>query len=784
MPQAPLQNIDSIIFDLENVASYCQNALNQCQGVLDLLRATQGTRHARPLHHHTPVASNHQLPSSHQLPSNHHLSAGTSLLGGTSRDHDSRKSFVDLGIRWDAEDYNTNQGIEASIFDLSTKHRNGPPSNGAASAASTDSNCNLSGADQAGVIRRPTVKSIMINMRRSVGGHEPATTAPPASPVPPFANRKEKMTGLRGYAPDHHTSLQPNEYRWSGTSPTTSLGRIDKPTGLPSFAMEVIGVSDDSMHHKFKNATPKKSNDSFEVPQKSRSTIATVEVERVEPNTCSFVTGSAFRLPFIERTASFTSSVEVVCPDSARSEVLQGFHATALKIEEEEEMDSVVYPSPKGLTQHPSFSHSIHRSKDRPKGVSAASISLSPVDEKEESRLPPPRKSLVMTTLRRLPKKPRRPPAENFKWYYLWFLLPAYDHKGNYLQIESFEAKDLENLSFRRNGLHPRSIFNTSWDLLATVLFVLIVWFVPYFISFDIVEDHAFGISMITSVVFAVDALVSVFTPIPQIAPSTLCSTREYEMMRPSLGEWVKVKLLENLLFIPLAVYATFLGAISSATLSVNPAGRLYAQKVDELNDYVKWKNLSAETEKRLLRYYETKYRGKYFEEESLLAEMNESLRAEILLQNTKSLIENVPFLKRKENDGRDEIFMGRIATALRSQYYVEGDYVTKQGENGQDMFFILSGKLDVFVDGVKKVSLFDGAYIGEVALISKVLRTATVQAAKPSILYRLTYTDFHEVLSEFPDMKARIQALASEREQIVLARELSNVQAVEEEKE
>ncbi|KAJ3257139.1 Potassium voltage-gated channel sub H member 7 [Chytriomyces hyalinus] len=911
MPHTSLPNIESLVTDLENVASYCQNALNQCQSLLELLREKQPTRYATP-HQTTTPPSNHQIPSAHQLSSNQYLSAGISL-------HDSHsKSFVDLGIRWDAEDYNSNQGIEASMFDLSSKAR------AASVAGSADSSCNLSGTDQTGVIRRPTVKSLMnSSLLRTTAGYESSTAAQTMPPVPAFANRKEKTSQLRGYGPDNQTSRQPNDYRWSGTSPTASLSKVDKPTALPAFAMEVIGVSDDSIaapHHDTKHVTSKKSSQSFEVPKSRSTNVAEAERNLSEQNT-RLVKGSAFRLPFIERSASVTSSVEVECPDSSRSEVLQSFETTALKIDEEEETNRVGRPSPNDLKKTPSFTPSIHRSKDQSKILSTAAATLSPTDKKTESRLAPPRKSLAMTTLLRLPKEPRSLPAENFKWYYLWFLLPAYDHKGNNLRIESFEAKDLENLSLSRNGLHPKSIFNTTWDFLATVLFVLIVWFIPYFISFEVVEDHVFVASIIASIVFAVDALVSVFTPIPQIAPATLCTIREYELMRPSLREWVRVKLLENLIFIPLAVvpfdlifshldyahvllilrllwvfrlpatssrcailkkvqgkldawtglsiskvipiacgiltfihlnacalyyfgrvngfvgwqgflehlddatefqfyamcfyhsvgnmfphslivqtetehfvqslfimtaailYATFIGAISSVTLSVNPAGRLYTQKVDELNDYVKWKNLSAATEKRLLRYYETKYRGKYFEEDSLLSEMNESLRAEILLQNTKSLIENVPFLKRKENDGRDEIFMGRIATALRSQYYVEGDYVTKQGENGQDMFFILSGKLDVIIDGVKKASLFDGGYIGEVALISKVLRTATVQAAKPSILYRLTYTDFHKVLGEFPDLKARIRALASEREQIVLARELSHMQATDQEK-
>ncbi|KAJ3062003.1 anaphase-promoting complex subunit Hcn1 [Rhizoclosmatium hyalinum] len=186
---------------------------------------------------------------------------------------------------------------------------------------------------------------------------------------------------------------------------------------------------------------------------------------------------------------------------------------------------------------------------------------------------------------------------------------------------------------------------------------------------------------------------------------------------------------------------------------------------MEQLNDYVKWKNLSTETELKLFSYYETKYRGKFFEEESLLSEMNESLRAEISLQNTRALLERVPFLKRQYGDGRDEIFLGRLAMALRPQYYVTGDYITKQGDSGHDMFFILHGKVDVSVNGKKMVSLFDGAYIGEVALITNVPRTATVQAAMPSILYRLNYNDFHDILDEFLDMKMRIEALANERE-------------------
>ncbi|KAI8837516.1 cyclic nucleotide-binding-like protein [Chytriomyces cf. hyalinus JEL632] len=127
----------------------------------------------------------------------------------------------------------------------------------------------------------------------------------------------------------------------------------------------------------------------------------------------------------------------------------------------------------------------------------------------------------------------------------------------------------------------------------------------------------------------------------------------------------------------------------------------------------------------------------------------------------------NVPFLKRTTGDGRDELFMGRIAAALRSISYIAGDYVTKQGDSGSDMYLIFHGKAEV---------LRAGAYFGEVGLITKTLRTATVKAVLPSLMYRLTYIDFHNILDDFTDMKSRMDMLAEEREKVVKLEELNKI--------
>ncbi|KAI9330612.1 hypothetical protein BDR26DRAFT_871263, partial [Obelidium mucronatum] len=225
-------------------------------------------------------------------------------------------------------------------------------------------------------------------------------------------------------------------------------------------------------------------------------------------------------------------------------------------------------------------------------------------------------------------------------------------------------------------------------------------------------------------------------------------------------------------IFIGAGLYAILVGYISSAAMSIDSSGRAYNQKMEELVDYIKWRKFSEETRQKLVQYYETKYRGKYFEEDGLLSDMNESLRMEVSLQNTRDLIVKVPFLRREGNDYRNEIFYSRVASALHVRYFIPGDCVIKQGELGSDMFFILSGKCDVLVDGDVKVSLYDGAYFGEVAMITKTLRTATVKATMPSVLYRLTEHDFHQVIAEFPDIQLRIAELASEREKLLALNE------------
>ncbi|KAJ3020733.1 UNVERIFIED_CONTAM: hypothetical protein HDU68_009997 [Siphonaria sp. JEL0065] len=225
-------------------------------------------------------------------------------------------------------------------------------------------------------------------------------------------------------------------------------------------------------------------------------------------------------------------------------------------------------------------------------------------------------------------------------------------------------------------------------------------------------------------------------------------------------------------------LYACIVGAISSIAIGIDASGRLYKQKIDELKEYMHWKAVEPVTQRKVLKYYELKYRGKYFEEAELLNRMNESLRMEISIHNCRELISKVPFLRREQGDGRDDLFAGRITSALEPCYYVPGDTIFVQGEIGHDMYFIFSGAVLVSISGKGVAILRDGAFFGEIALVANIPRTATVQAVSSCVLYRLSQESFATIMSAFDDVKKKVDNIYIERmEKIRLDEETRKLQ-------
>jgi len=125
------------------------------------------------------------------------------------------------------------------------------------------------------------------------------------------------------------------------------------------------------------------------------------------------------------------------------------------------------------------------------------------------------------------------------------------------------------------------------------------------------------------------------------------------------------------------------------------------------------------------------------------------------------------------EDSGLKKIDTIRLLRYLEKVQVEEGQYLIRQGEEADDLYFIEQGGVSVYLEltGGKQVRLQTlnlGTVVGELSLYLGTRRTASVIADCPSIAYRLTRTALLEMKQREPELAAAfhefVVGLLSER--------------------
>lgn len=83
-----------------------------------------------------------------------------------------------------------------------------------------------------------------------------------------------------------------------------------------------------------------------------------------------------------------------------------------------------------------------------------------------------------------------------------------------------------------------------------------------------------------------------------------------------------------------------------------------------------------------------------------------------------------------------------------------KGETLIEQGGDDNDLFFLLSGMLDVVVNGRRVAKRGPGAHVGEMAAVQpSQKRSASVIAAEDSVVAQLPEPDFADIANRFPQM-------------------------------
>jgi voltage-gated potassium channel len=112
---------------------------------------------------------------------------------------------------------------------------------------------------------------------------------------------------------------------------------------------------------------------------------------------------------------------------------------------------------------------------------------------------------------------------------------------------------------------------------------------------------------------------------------------------------------------------------------------------------------------------------------------------------------------------GLDATAIADIMRLLRARTVEAGELVVRRGDNAHSMYFIAGGEVDIDIND-KLIRLGVGHFFGEIAVLRRARRSATVTAITRTNLLVLDASDFHALMEREPRIAARVDAVVKDR--------------------
>jgi CPA2 family monovalent cation:H+ antiporter-2 len=110
-----------------------------------------------------------------------------------------------------------------------------------------------------------------------------------------------------------------------------------------------------------------------------------------------------------------------------------------------------------------------------------------------------------------------------------------------------------------------------------------------------------------------------------------------------------------------------------------------------------------------------------------------------------------------------DDSQRAELLTLFKPSSAAPGDRVIRAGDEGNEMYFISSGAVEVSIHG-RRIPLGPGDVFGEMALITGERRTADVTAIDYCLFLTLSKADFESFIARHPELRARLSDIAAKR--------------------
>jgi len=211
---------------------------------------------------------------------------------------------------------------------------------------------------------------------------------------------------------------------------------------------------------------------------------------------------------------------------------------------------------------------------------------------------------------------------------------------------------------------------------------------------------------------------------------------------------------------IGVGIYSYIVANVAGLVANLDIAKANYMKKIEEISIFMRSKNIPLDIQEKVKNYYEYSWETtKNISETSVMTELPRLLALDISLFLNRGILQKVSFFK-----NADDIFIREIVQMLKQTTFIPGDYIIRQGEYGDCMYFLSSGQVEVLVNENKVAVLQEGSPFGEAALLQGEKRNASIRAISYCDVYILTKENFDIIRIKYPDFNNELVKVIEER--------------------
>ena len=209
-------------------------------------------------------------------------------------------------------------------------------------------------------------------------------------------------------------------------------------------------------------------------------------------------------------------------------------------------------------------------------------------------------------------------------------------------------------------------------------------------------------------------------------------------------------------------IYAAIFGNIAQLIAKLAGSASRYQVQLDKVNEFIRFHKLPLSLRDKLHAYNDFLFAVHHGHDVNQIASaLPPTLQREVYLHLYEHLVRRVPMFENCEYG-----FIEELVQLLKPQVVLKGDCVFRAFEAGNMMYFIQNGAIEIVDPTLTYVysTLIEGAYFGELGMLTSQRRTATARALTDCILFYVTITDFEEVVKAYPKHYSEILDKALKR--------------------